>query len=855
MEDFKNPDNIYEIILNGINDSILLLSRDFKILWANKAFLKNTGYITEEILGEYCYKITHNQDSPCQLPHDPCPVIDAEKCGFTESSVHTHFDKEGKKIFVEASAYPIKDEKGEVTKFVCMYRDITKIKQVEEELRNALEEAEKRKTEITALLNGANAILRYPDFQSSAKAIYDICKNLIGATSGYISLLSKNKNENEVVFLDSGGLPCNVDPELPMPIRGLRGEVYKSLKTLYENDFVKSKWIDFMPDGHVKLSNVLFAPMILDGKAVGLLGIANKPGGFNEDDARLAFAFAELAAVSLTKKNAEDAFHKAYDELKVKFEERNEQNLFINELLKLFIKKQTRKEYITSVVKEIVEWGGFECAGIRIMDSDGNIPYEASTGFSGDFLRLENMLSIKKDICACIRVITGEFEPQDKSVITQHGSFFINDSLKFIHGLKEDEQRRFRGNCIRNGFLSIAIIPIRYHEKILGAIHLADRRKDMVPLKLVNFIESVVTPLIGEAIQKFMVEENLRESKENLSRAQHIAHLGNWIWDVKKDKLTWSEEVYRIFGLSTEQELTFETFLEYVHPEDKNSVKKAVTNALYGKAYDIEHRIILPDGEIRFVHEQGEVLFGESGEPVEMLGTAQDITERKMAEIELMDSREQLRNLFLHIQKVREEERMKIAQEIHDELGQTLTALKIDISMLSGKLYPDHKNLIDKTESMIKRIDETIQSVKKICTELRPPILDHFGITAAIEWYVDEFKKRTGINCNVSFEPNEINLNQELSTALFRICQEALTNVSRHAEASEVNLNLRLKNEKVLLEIKDNGKGIKEEELSKPKSFGIMGIKERVNFLGGNVKINGIKGEGTYMSVSIPIKD
>ncbi|MGB9715318.1 MAG: GAF domain-containing protein [Thermodesulfovibrionales bacterium] len=725
---------------------------------------------------------------------------------------------------------------------------------VEEELRNALEDAEKRKVEITALLNGANAVLRYPDFKSSARAIYDICKNLIGATSGYISLISKDKSQNEVVFLDSGGLPCNVDPDLPMPIRGLRGEVYKSLKTLYENNFAKSKWMDLMPDGHAKLSNVLFAPMILDGKVVGLLGIANKPGGFNENDARLASAFAELAAISLTKKYAEDALHRAYEELKVKFEERNEQNLFINRLLELFIKKQTRKEYITSVVKEIEEWGGFECVGIRIMDRDGYIPYEASTGFSADFLRLENMLSIKRDMCACIRVITGEFEPQDKSVITQHGSFIINDSFKFIKELKEEEQKRFRGNCIRNGYLSIAIIPIRYQEKTIGAIHLADRRKDIVPLKLVNFLETVVTPLIGEAIQKFMVEEALRKSKENLLRAQHIAHLGNWIWDIKKDKLTWSEEVYQIFGLPTGQELTFETFLNYVHPEDKDPVKKAVTNALYGRQYDIEHRIILSDGKMKFVHEQGEVIFGESGEPVEMLGTVQDITERKMAEIELMDSREQLRNLLLHLQTVREEERMKIAREIHDELGQALTALKLDISMLSDKLYPDHKNLVDKTESMIKRIDETIQSVKKICTELRPPILDHFGITAAIEWYVDEFKKRTGINCDVSFEPNEINLNQELSTALFRICQEALTNVSRHADASEVKLELKLKGERVLLEIKDNGKGITEKQLLKPKSYGIMGIKERVNFLGGNVTINGIKGEGTYMSVSIPIK-
>lgn len=830
------------------------------------------------------------------------------------------------------------------------------------------------KSEITSLLDGARAVLKYPDFESSARAIFDICKNLTGATSGYIALLSKDRAENEVLFLDSGGLPCSVDPNLPMPIRGLRGEVYKSLKTLYENDFANSKWMEFMPNGHVKLESVLFAPMVLDRRVVGLLGLANKPGGFNEDDAHLASVFAEFAAIALTQKQTEDLLRKAYDELEARFEERNvklqkseekyrefieqaidgivildkqlnivnanpaacqmsgfsseeliglnaiklipeeelfnrplqldripkgeairtvrkirkkdgtiivldigaklledetiqvifrnitereeleRQRHFINRLLELFVKGQTRKEYLISVVKEIAGWGGFDCVGVRIIDSEGYIPYEASTGFSSDFLRLENMLSLKKDICACIRVIIGEFEPQDRSVITQQGSFFVNDSHKFMKEMREEDQKRFRSNCVRNGFLSIAIIPIRYKGKTLGALHIADKREGRVPQNLVNFIESTVTPLIGEAVQKFMIEEALQESRENLLKAQHIAHLGNWVWKVKADKLFWSDETYRIFGAIPESELTFEAFLNFVHPEDRDRVKKAVTSALYGKPYDIEHRIVLPDGKIRFVHEQGEAIFGENDEPVEMLGTVQDITERKMAEIELMGSREKLRNLLVHLQTVREEERMRIAREIHDELGQALTALKIDVSMLSGKLYPDHKNLIDKTDSMLKRIDETIQSVKKICTELRPPVLDHFGITAAIEWYVYDFKKRTGINCDVSFEPGEINLDKDLSTTLFRICQEALTNVSRHAEASEVRLSLRFDGERVLFEIKDNGKGITEKQISKPESFGIMGIKERIKFFGGDVKIEGIKGKGTRMSVSIPLK-
>jgi PAS domain S-box-containing protein len=156
-----------------------------------------------------------------------------------------------------------------------------------------------KERELSALLEGSRSVLRYRDFVTCAVAIFDSCKNLVGAQSGYIALLSKDGSENELVFLDSGGLPCTVPHELPMPIRGLRAEAYHKGKTVYDNHFPKSRWVDFLPDGHVKLDNVLFAPLILDGRTVGLLGLANKPGGFDRNDAGLATAFGEFAAIAL----------------------------------------------------------------------------------------------------------------------------------------------------------------------------------------------------------------------------------------------------------------------------------------------------------------------------------------------------------------------------------------------------------------------------------------------------------------------------------------------------------------------------------------------------------------------------
>jgi PAS domain S-box-containing protein len=180
-----------------------------------------------------------------------------------------------------------------------MVLDITERKRVEKTLRSALEESQQRQTEITALLAGSHAVLKYHEFTSAARAMFDSCKNLIGATTGYVALLSEDGDKIEVLFLDTGGLPCPVDPSLPMPIRGLREQVYRTGQTIYDNNFARSEWMHLMPEGHVRLDNVLFAPLVLEGQAVGLLGLANKPNDFSEADARMASAFGELAAIAL----------------------------------------------------------------------------------------------------------------------------------------------------------------------------------------------------------------------------------------------------------------------------------------------------------------------------------------------------------------------------------------------------------------------------------------------------------------------------------------------------------------------------------------------------------------------------
>lgn len=236
-----------------------------------------------------------------------------------------------------------------------------------------------------------------------------------------------------------------------------------------------------------------------------------------------------------------------------------------------------------------------------------------------------------------------------------------------------------------------------------------------------------------------------------------------------------------------------------------------------------------------------------------VLSTIEDITNRKKSEVDLKHSAEQLRNLAAHLQSIREEERRMIAREIHDELGQVLTVLKIQVTLLSNKLRDDQKDLKEKIESVIKVIDQSVDSVQRITAKLRPGILDDLGLLPAIEWQADEFTSLTGIKTICNLPKEEVKIETQKSTAIFRIMQEALTNVARHAKATQIEINVDINNNNLELHVNDNGKGISKKEIDDVNSLGLLGIKERVLLFDGKVHITGKPGKGTQIVVTVPI--
>jgi PAS domain S-box-containing protein len=232
-----------------------------------------------------------------------------------------------------------------------------------------------------------------------------------------------------------------------------------------------------------------------------------------------------------------------------------------------------------------------------------------------------------------------------------------------------------------------------------------------------------------------------------------------------------------------------------------------------------------------------------------------DVTRRKEAEDALLKSQRELRELSAQVLQTREEEKTHIARELHDELGQALTALKMDLAWLRQNLPPGDEALSAKAATMNATLDATVASTRRISADLRPLILDDLGLADAAEWLVDEYSQRSGIECRLDMDDPDglASLPAPVATALYRILQESLTNIARHAGATQVHIALQQHAAEVSLEVQDNGRGITEEDRAKPTSFGLRGIRERADYLGGHASIGTAPEGGTRLSVSIPL--
>jgi signal transduction histidine kinase len=301
-----------------------------------------------------------------------------------------------------------------------------------------------------------------------------------------------------------------------------------------------------------------------------------------------------------------------------------------------------------------------------------------------------------------------------------------------------------------------------------------------------------------------------------------------------------------------------DSILEYLAPDDRDVVRAIVQRSIStSEPFSFHYRVPIPDGGVRVIHSRGEVFCNETGTPVRLFGTAQDVTDIKHAEQQIYRSNEQLRALSARLESVREEESTRIARELHDELGSSLTSLRWDLEGLASAAgsLPDDAKLPQRVSQMLGHVDSIITAVRRLSSELRPPILDDLGIIDAIFWQLQQFQRRTGIACDYHSDLLETAIvDKKIGTACFRIQQEMLTNIIRHAQASSVSVRIHKEGGTLVFATSDNGRGISDDEQTGRASLGILGMRERAHLIGGTLQISGVPGQGTTVVLRVPLE-
>ncbi len=424
----------------------------------------------------------------------------------------------------------------------------------------------------------------------------------------------------------------------------------------------------------------------------------------------------------------------------------------------------TMRPLLRDFVSLIRELSGCEAVGMRVLDEEDNIPYEETTGFPEAFRRLEGPLSIRRHECMCINVVKGDTDAR-LPFYTPAGSFYVNGMSRLIREFSEAELGKTRNVCFEFGYESVALVPIRLGERILGLIHVADRREDAVPLLLIEDLERIAM-LLGTALQRVQSENALRQAHDEL-----------------------------------------------------------------------EMRVEQRTAELARANEKLQA----------------EIKDRERAE-------EESRLLSSKLLTAQEDERRRIARDLHDTIGQSLSAVKFTIENVLQEIREEGGSGkgIRSLESSVRLVQEAVQEVRQLQKNLRPPTLDDLGLLATISWFCREFE---GVYADIRIEKEialeEHDVPDRLKIVIYRVMQEALNNIAKHSGTKTVRLSLRKAGGRIEMEIQDRGSGFDADEVFARNEFdrglGLFSMKERAELSGGRFAVQSAKGAGTTILASWPL--
>ena len=427
-------------------------------------------------------------------------------------------------------------------------------------------------------------------------------------------------------------------------------------------------------------------------------------------------------------------------------------------------------------------------------------------------------------------------------------------------------QSRFGVPCVHDilrthpvAILGDQVCPNPYYElpETVLSKDQAERSSDLKAKRVDWWIAQLKRARTAEQ-ERERVLEKLKQSERRLAEAQRVAHIGTWERDLCTNEVAWSDELYRLFGVQADEiDLSYQQFLKLLVPQDVNRTRALVEEAIRERRpFGFDYRITRADGSIRVLHDRGGVILNEEGEPIRLVGTCQDVTELRQAEQALQEYSTRLQTLSRRLLELQEKERRHLSRELHDEFGQVLATITLHLHAARGLAGDAALPRLDECATLLRQAGEQVRS---LALDLRPTMLDTLGLEATLRWLAEQHQQRTASEVRVVGHLSGTPLAPELAIACFRVAQEGLTNVARHAAARHVWIELSQSENVLELVVRDSGAGFEvastQEQAATRGSLGLLGMRERVEILGGTLKVESEPGRGTRIRASFPLNE
>ncbi len=783
----------YRSVVEDQTELICRFAPDGTLSFVNPVYCRVFGGTWDELVGKTWQTIVFDDDIPI-IEERLAALSPANPVVIVENQVHTASGEVRWMQFVNRGIF---DAQGRLLETQSVGRDITPRKRAEADLRE-------NQQLLQAVVNGAEEIIFVKDLDGRFILVNPALLQLLG------------KPAREVLGRHSGQLYSVQDDADAIMENSRRVMATGRAETLEESVPTRS--------GYRLLSITKIPRFDADGRVIGVIGVGH----------------------DITERKLIEAAQKA-----------------TIELLRLCNLSAGVEELVFSLDRFFREMTGCGSVTLRLLGDDDFSGYEGGgcrhySAVAGDVADagdphdrpLCHGAAGWMFACLCGRVLAGSSD-SDSQLFTARGSFWTNCARELSRNSVEPGREAVICNrCNLQGYESVALLPMRSCGDILGLLQLGDTRKGCFTVEKITLLERLVD-YAAIALSKLMVDEALSRSEQSLREAQELAHLGSFVYSIPEDRCVTSVAADRICGADARYERTRAGWLAFIHPAHRKEMEGYLQDVIQRRLlFDREFRIVrINDGEVRWLHMLGRVECGVDGSPLRMVGTLHDITERRQAE-------DDLRAYARRIMDVEENLRKVVAAELHDEIGRDLTVLGINLSIIGTSLpLETAAPLRTRVEDSGRMLENVSRTVRNIMSTLRPPVLDDYGLAAALRWYGELFSRRTGIDVRVQVDDELPRVAAEREIALFRIAQEALTNVAKHAAARNVTLWLAHDDGLLLFSVVDDGRGLAcgpESRNPESSGWGMTIMRERAELFGGVFRVHALPAGGVGVTVEMP---